>query len=274
MWGLSSPTRDWTCVPCIARCSLTTGPPGKTLCCFLMSALKEARKDELYSSFHPDSPSMTSLFCPPLTPPPTMLLRPWLESSEASWQKCLYLAPTFSKTTHTSHNHCLAFFAFPPKNRIPRSWALRLPRPPHILRNFIITRWSCFLVSFWLWAKAPGCEAHPRAMWSRFLLTKGTARLCCGQSPEFIPLLTPAPRGRHFIAVGLRGGPSNKGQLGASLPGSEFRVFTLVTWNRPRKSLYILETSKWYGSGPLLSPRLPMQGSLVGELRRCVPRGN
>ena len=30
MWGLSSLTRDWTCVPCIGRQILTSGPPGKS----------------------------------------------------------------------------------------------------------------------------------------------------------------------------------------------------------------------------------------------------
>ena len=31
MWGLSSQTRDWACVPCNDSIVLTTGPPGKSL---------------------------------------------------------------------------------------------------------------------------------------------------------------------------------------------------------------------------------------------------
>ena len=198
MWGLSSPTRDGTCVPCITRCSLTTGPPGKTLCCFLMSALKEARKDELYPSFHPDSPSMTSLFCPPLTPPPTMLLRPWLESSEASWQSAFIWLPPLARLPTLLRITVLLLLLSPQRTGSPGVGHSDFPGHPTFLGTSssqgeeegkaggdTVCFLFCFLVSFWLWSKAPGCEAHPRAVWSRFLLTKGTARLCCGQSPEF-----------------------------------------------------------------------------------------
>ena len=39
MWDLSSLTRDWTSVPCIASRFLTTGPPGKSLVSFLLERI-------------------------------------------------------------------------------------------------------------------------------------------------------------------------------------------------------------------------------------------
>ena len=142
MWGLISLTRGWTWVPCIARWILTTGPPGKTLCCFLMLAWRKLERVNYTLLFILSLPAWPHSAAHPSQHHRQCFWGPGQHHLKPAGKVPSIRLPSLARLYPHFPESLSCFFCFPPKEQDPQeSGTQTLPWQPHILRNFIITRW-------------------------------------------------------------------------------------------------------------------------------------
>lgn len=177
----------------------------------------------------------------------TVSRRAWLELSKATWQKCVLfglwnlprLYPHFPESLS-----CLLHF--PPEQTSPRSWALGF-FPSHTI--FLKTTFqsgeegemdrTLFLVSLpdCVLALLKGFSVWGPPLDSVVMISANKRTARCGvllraEPWVQVPLLALAQRsGVTSLLWVSQEGPSDRSSVGASLPHTEFTVFTPVTWN-------------------------------------------